>query len=203
MDSGRLLRREGAGGAGREDDVWLETDKLLREDRMTFLLSLRPLVPDDEILSLHVAELTETLPKGVDQVGFEGWRRVAQIPNRHGASGLLCRGGQRRREQAKGAKDEADSGSGTHGNLHIVLPAGLWLTPSAVGCNLGLPASGDLTSAVHCWPRLCLLFDGASARSARFGNLTVLLAAPPETPTAPITLPSTMIGTPPSIEMAR
>ena len=122
---GRVLGREGAGGAGREDDVRLETDKLVREDRMTFLLALRPLVPDDEILSLHVAELTEALTKGVDQVGFEGGRRVAQIPNRHGASGLLRLGGQRRREQAKGAQDEADNGSGAHGSLHIVLPAGL------------------------------------------------------------------------------
>ena len=58
---GRVLGREGAGGAGREDDVRLETDKLVREDRMTFLLALRPLVPDDEILPLHVAELTEAL----------------------------------------------------------------------------------------------------------------------------------------------
>jgi hypothetical protein len=41
---------------------------------MTFLLSLHPLVPDDKILALHVAELTEALAKVVDQVGFEGRR---------------------------------------------------------------------------------------------------------------------------------
>src|SRR5207247_10449739 len=97
--------------------------KLLREGGSTFLLALRPLVPDGEILSLHVAELTEALTKGVDQVGFEGGRRVAQIPNRHSASGLLRLSGQRRREQAQGVKDEADNGSGTHGSLHIILPA--------------------------------------------------------------------------------
>ena len=85
---------------------------------MPFLLPLRPPVPDDEILALHVAELTETLPKGVDQVGFEGWRRVAQIPNRHGASCRLRCGGQWGREQAKGAQDEAGNGSGIHGSLH-------------------------------------------------------------------------------------
>jgi len=74
-----VLGREGAGGAGREDDVWLEMDKLLREDRLTFLLPFSPLVPDDEILSFHVAELTEALTKGVDLVRFEGGRRVTQI----------------------------------------------------------------------------------------------------------------------------
>jgi hypothetical protein len=49
-----------------DDDIRLETDQLAREACMTFLLSLSPLVPDDEILSLHVAELTEALTKGVD-----------------------------------------------------------------------------------------------------------------------------------------
>src|SRR5713101_7616576 len=52
------LGRKGARGAGGEDDVWLETDKLSCEDRITFLLSLRPHVLDDEILPLHVAEPT-------------------------------------------------------------------------------------------------------------------------------------------------
>jgi hypothetical protein len=63
-----LLGREGAGGAGREDDVRLQSNKLCDEDRITFLVSLSPLVCDDEILSLHVAELTEALTKGVDLV---------------------------------------------------------------------------------------------------------------------------------------
>jgi hypothetical protein len=44
-----LLGRKGAWGAGREDDVRLETDKLSREGRMTLVLSLSPLVLDDEI----------------------------------------------------------------------------------------------------------------------------------------------------------
>ena len=77
---GRVLGREGAGGAGREDDVRLETDKLLREDRMPFLLPLRPLVPDDEILPLHVAELTETLTKGVDQVASRAGDALPRYP---------------------------------------------------------------------------------------------------------------------------
>ena len=116
-----MLGREGAGGASREDDVRLETDKLLREDRMTFLLSLRPLVPEDEILALHVAELTEALTKGVDQGGFKGWRRVAQIPNRHSASGLLCRGGERCHEAGKADDDDEPDGAELHGGvLHII-----------------------------------------------------------------------------------
>ena len=84
---------------------------------MTFLLALRPLLSDDEIVSLYVSELTEALPKGVDEGGFEGGRRVAQIPNRHGASCRLRYGGQWSREQAKGAQDEAGNGSGVHGSL--------------------------------------------------------------------------------------
>jgi hypothetical protein len=65
---GRVHGREGAGGAGREDDVRLQAHKLCDEARITFLVSLSPLVRDDEILSLHVAELTEALTKGVDLV---------------------------------------------------------------------------------------------------------------------------------------
>jgi hypothetical protein len=89
----RVLGRQRAGGAGGEDDVRLETDQLLREARMAFLLALRPPVLDGEILPLHVAELPEALSKGVNLDRFKGGRRVAQIPNRHRSSGLLCRGG--------------------------------------------------------------------------------------------------------------
>jgi len=48
----------GAQCAGREDYVWLQSNKLRGEDRGTLLLSLSPLVLDDEIVPLHVAELT-------------------------------------------------------------------------------------------------------------------------------------------------
>src|SRR5207247_1658439 len=120
----RLLGCEGAGGTGREDDVRFEPDKFTGEDRMTFLLALSPLVRDDEILPLHVAELTEACTEGVHQAGFEGWRRVAQIPNRHGASGLLRRGSAWRREQAEGEDDDDPDCPATH---HGILSAALRL----------------------------------------------------------------------------
>ena len=70
----------GCRGAGREDDIRLETDKLLCEDCMTILLALSPLIPDDEILSLHVAELTEALQKGVDEVGSREGEALPRYP---------------------------------------------------------------------------------------------------------------------------
>ncbi len=187
---GRLLGREGAGGAGREDDIRLETDKLLCEDCMTILLALSPLIPDDEILPLHVAELTEALQKGVDEAGFERGRGVAQIPNRHGAFGLLRRDGERYREEADGeGDDDPDCPVPHYGPLQ---------QPSVCFCGL---LCGDAclsrkstvisvrcvrTSGALCvWRRRSVLFDGASARSARFGNLTILLVAPPCDTNAP------------------
>ena len=95
----------------------LKLNQLAREDRRTFLLSLSPLVPDDEILSLHVAKLTEALTKGVDQVGFEGGRRVAQIPNRHDSSGLLPHGGERCREDDESQRHDEPDGLEPHSPL--------------------------------------------------------------------------------------
>jgi hypothetical protein len=64
------------------------------------------------------------------------------------------------------------------------------------------PVRFCMSGARHCSAGVRVLFDGTGARSARCGHLPVLRAAPPETPTAPTTLLSTMIGTPPSMGMA-
>src|SRR5882762_9359788 len=96
-----MLGRQSAGRSGRENDVWLETDKLFCEGRKPIPPSLSPGVFDDQIPPLDVAELTEALTKAVDEVGLKGWRRVAQIPNRHGSPGRLPLAGERRGERTQ------------------------------------------------------------------------------------------------------
>ena len=73
---GRLLGRQGAWGAGREDDVRREADQFARKGGKPLLLSLRPREIDDEIPPLHVSKLTEALAKRLDNAGFERRRGV-------------------------------------------------------------------------------------------------------------------------------
>src|SRR5882762_7608597 len=107
-----MLGRQSAGRSGRENDVWLETDKLFCEGRKPIPPSLSPGVFDDQIPPLDVAELTEALTKPVDEVGLKGWRRVAQISNRHGFSYWLRLGCERCGERPK--SEPAEEGAPVH-----------------------------------------------------------------------------------------
>jgi hypothetical protein len=66
-----LLHRQDRWRAGRHDDVRLETDQLSREDWESLLVPLRPAVGDDEILPLHVPELTEAFTECRDMRGLK------------------------------------------------------------------------------------------------------------------------------------
>lgn len=76
---------------------------------MTLRVSLRPREPEAEIAALPGPALTEALATRVDQVAFEGRRRVPPLPKGHGSSRRL-RVGSRRHPPERSGEGGAQQG---------------------------------------------------------------------------------------------
>ena len=87
--------------ACRQDHVHFETEQLGGELGETLVLSLCPAELDENVLSLGVAEITETLAERLDAIAFERRGRVPQVTDPWDLPRLLRAGGERRREDAE------------------------------------------------------------------------------------------------------
>ncbi len=66
----RSLDRERRGRTGRDDNVHIERDELGNEFRKSLILSFRPSVLDDDVSTLDVAEVTQSLAERPNEIGL-------------------------------------------------------------------------------------------------------------------------------------
>src|SRR4029450_9588719 len=77
----------------REVDVGLEPDQLGRQGGQPVIVPIRPSRFDDEVLALDVAEVTESLPQGLELARVAGGRRDAEeADTRHPGVGAWAAG---------------------------------------------------------------------------------------------------------------
>jgi hypothetical protein len=100
---GGLLSGPARGCARCEDDVDLERDEVDRELMEPSLVPLGPSLLAAQMLTLHIAQLTQTLVEGCKE--RSGRIPLPQIPDADGLPRGLHAGADRRDETAQGAGD--------------------------------------------------------------------------------------------------
>ena len=131
---GGLLSGTARGCARCEDDVDLERDEVDRELMEPSLVPLGPSLLAAQMLTLHIAQLTQTLGEG----GKERSGRIPQIPDADGLPRGLRAGADRRDETAQGAGDgdEKSAEAACQGSPLRSRPCGEHATRQVLGKEL-------------------------------------------------------------------
>jgi hypothetical protein len=103
-----LLGRSGRGGPRRHDDLDREAHQLARQVGESLFLPLGIAELQDEIVSLHIAEVAQSLPESLKIFGVGTLTTEATDPMHFRR--LLCLGGERRHAEAEGEQDDEPDG---------------------------------------------------------------------------------------------
>jgi len=109
---GRLLHGKGRRCTGRDDEIHVCGQEIIDEARKPLVVPIRPSVLDQDVAALLIAELTQPVAEGADEICFEHSRGVSQEADLGHLWAVLC--AQRQRPRTRRAAEHAKKFAAPH-----------------------------------------------------------------------------------------